>query len=242
MLRKRNSRFIFNFIILLCLSIAASDLQGYLARHEIFLAQAKAVIESDTINNPKIEVDTLLIDAGDSSGVSDSIMADSVIIEPNLDSYGTDSILIKAYAVEPIDSIKRQPPSRALLKSVLFPGWGQYSNKKYLKAVLVFTVESYVVYKSIELGNKASDWHEKWRGVPDTLTVLKSEYFRKYADYRDRRNSFLWYTALTVFLSMFDAYVDAHLAPFPDSIKKVEDVSIEMQPAEEFHISLIYRF
>ncbi len=210
------------------------------------IAQTDSVRPGEAADTGKRDIDTIsdtLLPVGfdDSTRIqADTSLADSVILEPVLYRFGPDTILIGAYIPRGVDSAKHLSPTMALLKSVAFPGWGQYSNRKYFKAGLVFAVESYFIYKSIDFGRKASDWKDKWREAEDN--TLKSEYFKKYADYRDSRNTNLWYTALTIFLSMFDAYVDAHLAPFPDQVTKPEEVSFDVTPCTQAGIYFNYRF
>ncbi len=52
--------------------------------------------------------------------------------------------------------------------------------------------------------------------------TYKSSEFNLYQESRDKRNVFLWLGALTVFVSMFDAYVDAHFADFDKTDKAFE--------------------
>ncbi len=102
----------------------------------------------------------------------------------------------------------RRSPMGALLRSVAIPGWGQYYNHKYVKSAIVFGAESFFIAKSIHWWKKTEDQYDK---------VQSSESgrdFTTYINYRDRRNDYLWLTGLAVFLSMFDAYVDAHLSGF----------------------------
>ena len=165
--------------------------------------------------------------------------SDTIIEEPDPYRPGLDTLLINAYRSTDSIASRKPSPTVTMFKSVVFPAWGQYSNRKYIKAGLVFAVESYVIYRAVDLGLQASDWRSKWKNAP---AELKGEYFRKYADSRDRRNTFLWYTALTVFLSMFDAYVDAHLAQFPKDAASSKNIQVAFAPGETPHLSLQYRF
>lgn len=201
--------------------------------------------QSDTLMPPAITdtVDKVI------EQISDTVLADtsatrrrlpeSTSLRPLMYQPGADSILINAYRTEGVIEPKKSTPTVALFKSVAFPGWGQYSNKKYLKAGLVLVVESYFIYKAVDNGRKASDWREKWKNETGTL---KDDYFNTYADYRDERNANLWYTALTVFLSMFDAYVDAHLATFPKQVPKPADLSIGGAPFDGIACNLVFSF
>ena len=86
-------------------------------------------------------------------------------------------------------------PTGTLLKSVAFPGWGQWSNGKKQKAAVYFGIESYWI-------TKALIWRHRARTADD---------LSEFAHARDRRNYFYWLTGITVFVSMFDAYADRYL-------------------------------
>jgi len=175
----------------------------------------------------------------DTSTSDTASRADSIILEPTFYRPGLDTGLVAAYRNR--TSKKREGPSPTLtmFKSVLVPGWGQVANGKYVKAGVVFVVESYFIYKWIYYAGKASDWRNKWQSASPGL---KGTYFVKYADYRDTRNSFVWYTGLTVFISMFDAYVDAHLQDFPKDIPTQAGLSLDIGSNERPGLTLKYRF
>jgi hypothetical protein len=109
-----------------------------------------------------------------------------------------------------------QRPTGKLFKSVIFPGWGQYSNGKYQKAAIFFTLETYFIIKSVHYFQKTRDRFDIYQ---ETKTDAD---FAAYDDAKDRRNKFYWYVAGTIFVSMWDAYADAHLKPF-EEIEKQED-------------------
>jgi len=170
---------------------------------------------------------------------ADTAVSDTVILEPVLYISGEDSSLISLYQSQETSKGTVDSPTVNLFKSVVFPGWGQYCNRKYIKAGVIFAVESYFIYKAVDNGRQASDWHARFQEAP---TDLKETYFSEYSGYRDRRNTFLWYTALTVFLSMFDAYVDAHLQNFPKNASGAENLSVEAGPGGETRLTLRYNF
>jgi len=172
---------------------------------------------------------------------TDTAAVDSVMLEPILYRPGPDTVLISAYRERGEISAGGISPSLTMLKSVAFPGWGQISNGKYLKAGLIMVVESYFIYKAVDYSRLASDWRDKWKAEPDT-GGLKGVYFNQYADYRDTRNSFIWYTAITVFFSMIDAYVDAHLKDFPEDIPVSDNLSLSVEPGRETRVAVSYSF
>ena len=92
-------------------------------------------------------------------------------------------------------------PEGAMLRSLVFPGWGQWYNGKKFKAVLVFATEAGIVTNSI-LQNQY---------VQQSTSDLEREY------YIDNRNLSNWVLAAAILISMLDAYVDAHLYKFDES-------------------------
>ena len=46
---------------------------------------------------------------------------------------------------------------------------------------------------------------------------------------KDSRNKYTWFVFIVSFLSMFDAYVDAHLSGFPDN-QRLGNVDLEIGP------------
>jgi len=149
---------------------------------------------------------------------------------PGSDSY---------YATRPIDSIKTQKPTAALFKSMLVPGWGQLGNRKYIKAGVIIAAETALIGAIIHYAGKASEAKRDFENLTDT--TLRAKYFRRYDNARGQRNDFSWATGVVIFISMFDAYVDAHMARFP---KQREGLALEIRPGHDRFLAagLSYRF
>lgn len=121
---------------------------------------------------------------------------------------------------EPPDSVsqleatklqRQKSPMGALMRSVAVPGWGQFYNGKYLKSVVIFGAESFFIYKAAHWWIETEDQYDLVQSLPEDQ---QASAFSLYQSYRGKRNDYLWLTALSVFVSMFDAYVDAHLSGF----------------------------
>jgi hypothetical protein len=114
------------------------------------------------------------------------------------------------------DSVRLVKPKRvpmgALLRSVAVPGWGQYYNHKYVKSAVVFGVETFFIVKAVHWWKKTEDQYNSIQQTVDPSQ--QTTRYNIYRSYRTDRDDYLWAVGLTVFLSMFDAYVDAHLAGF----------------------------
>ncbi len=120
-------------------------------------------------------------------------------------------------------------PTGALFKSVLFPGWGQYSNGKYQKAAIIFGLESFFIFKSAQYFRKTRDRFDTFQ-----QTQERSD-FDAYDDARTTRNKYYWFVAGTIFISMWDAYADAHIKPFEDV--RDDDEFWGLEPGDRHHIS-----
>jgi len=115
----------------------------------------------------------------------------------------------------------------ALFRSVVFPGWGQLYNGKYIKAALVFGVETTYIVLAADEWRKTNFHKRNFQSAPPYSPEQYWE-FDRYKFHQDRRNLYLWVISGIIFLSMFDAYVDAHLYNFDK--EKMEDLKVELVP------------
>ncbi len=125
-----------------------------------------------------------------SAGLAQSIQSDSLETR-------TDSIFAKDDTVK--SSVKS--PTGAMIRSLVIPGWGQFYNKKYFKAILVFGAEFGLLANSIYLNQQcqASDTNDE----------------REF--YINNRNLSNWWLLGVILLSMTDAFVDAHMSDFDEN-------------------------
>ena len=121
-------------------------------------------------------------------------------------------------------TIKKKNPTGALFRSVFVPGWGQFYNRKYVKAALIAGIEVYLINEVYTHWHKVT-LHEKHFTNAFDYPVYQAEEFARYEKELDRRGNASWFLAATIFLSMFDAYVDAQLSDF-DQKDKAFDVYI----------------
>jgi hypothetical protein len=112
-----------------------------------------------------------------------------------------------------INTFKKKSPTGALLRSMIFPGWGQWYNEQKIKSAIAFISEGFLVGLAIHFNKKASE------NAPCSLE-------RNF--YTDRRNLTFWLLGGVTILSMIDAYVDAYLYDFdtgPDLSMRVGVIS-----------------
>ena len=106
-----------------------------------------------------------------------------------------------------------QNPTVALFKSMFVPGLGQVGNRRYVKAIVIAGLETWFIGSAIHYGRQASGFRDQWNEASDAAS--RNVYYGLYEDRRDERNKFSWFAGITIFVSMFDAYVDAHLSGSP---------------------------
>jgi hypothetical protein len=130
----------------------------------------------------------------------------------------------------------RRSPTGALLRSMAFPGWGQLYNRKYIKGLAVIAGEGYCIVQAIRYWDLSEQAYDRF--VQEDDASLRSLYYYDYDFYQDRRNLFLWISGLAIFISMIDAYVDAHLANFDIDITP----PFEEPGGDAVTVKLTYRF
>lgn len=106
-------------------------------------------------------------------------------------------------AVLPVRAEETSPKPKksstgAVLRSLVVPGWGQFYNESYIKAVVFAGVEGALIYS-------ASHQHDQMKRFEKAGDFTREQF------YRSSRNRLFWWLAGTVLLSMGDAYVDAQL-------------------------------
>ena len=118
--------------------------------------------------------------------------------------------------------VKRLPsPKSAMIRSIIFPGWGQWYNGIKWKAALVFATETGIIGASVY-------WNNRSKKAQDELNKII---------YKDRRNQSYWFLGLAILISMGDAYIDAHLAGFDVS----PDLSFE-EENKKFKLTLSFNY
>jgi len=133
------------------------------------------------------------------------------------------------YADQPLDTAREtQNPTVALFKSMMVPGWGQIGNRQYIKAGIIIALEATLIAAIVHYAGETADAKEAFEAAEGLERELK---FQRYLDAKDNRNRNSWFLGTVIFLSMFDAYVDAHLAGFPQVSEKV---SIRLGTSEDF--------
>lgn len=133
----------------------------------------------------------------------------------------------------------RQRPTTALLKSLVIPGWGQVGNGRRLKAGIYAGLQGWFIGAAFHYGGQASDFKELYEA--STVDDQRNDYYHLYEDRRQERNKYIFFLGLTTLVSVFDAYVDAHLSGSPADQEK--QIGLQIEPiVNGAQASLSFRF
>jgi hypothetical protein len=149
------------------------------------------------------------------STITDFTLTDSLKVVDTLVFSETNLLANSNPVTSPINFEERltQKPTVALLKSMVVPGWGQVGNKSYFKAVLFAGLDAWFVGAAIHYGRQASDFRDRFENTVEINS--RNELYDLYLDRKDERNKYTWFAVIVTFVSMFDAYADAHLSGYP---------------------------
>ncbi len=104
--------------------------------------------------------------------------------------------------------VMQKSPTGAMLRSAILPGWGQFYNESYWKIPIVWGFLGYFAYKALDNNRLYKDYEGYAAADPSSRNIQIRDY------YRDTRDTYFVYMALTYLINIVDSYVDAHLFDF----------------------------
>ena len=114
-----------------------------------------------------------------------------------------------------VDSLSQKSPKIAALRSIMFPGGGQYSNDQPIIGSILSSAGIASAYLYLDFSNKYSS--------SDNLdSSIKKDYLYK-------RNRYGWWVIIVYIYGLLDAVVEAHLHPF----NKVMNENLEKSDQEK---------
>jgi len=110
-------------------------------------------------------------------------------------------------------------PWGATARSAMLPGWGQVYNEQYIKSIITFGIVADFVRKAIVFNQKYKDTRNK--------------------AFLERRSVNIWYAGLAYTLNMVDAFVDAYLYKFDETM----EINMSVVPVDDvigFNLTLSF--
>jgi len=92
----------------------------------------------------------------------------------------------------------------SLQKSLLIPGWGQITEKKYLEGILVLSAEVFCLYKVISYNHKSNDYYSLYKNADNVSNAI--EYRELTEKYDTKRNRFILAAAGIWIVNLIDIY------------------------------------
>jgi len=116
-------------------------------------------------------------------------------------------------------------PSWVMVRSMVFPGWGQLKNGAYLKALIFAGIEG-ALLERLYFEDRVSGEFE--RKAQDALpeSAERERYEWKAEKHARHRRDFIWWTGIFIVLSAGDAYVDAQLKRFDVQVQTEEEAAL----------------
>ncbi len=92
----------------------------------------------------------------------------------------------------------------SLQKSLLIPGWGQITEKRYIEGVLFLSAEIFCIYKIFSYNHKGNDYYNLYKKTDNVIDA--TEYRGLTEKYDTRRNRFILVAAGVWLVNLIDIY------------------------------------
>jgi hypothetical protein len=109
-------------------------------------------------------------------------------------------------------------PYRAMAYSALVPGGGQLYTRSYVKAALVIGVQAALISQAVSDHANMDKYNSRLDGSAGSLDLYN---LQQRNNYRNNLRSDYWWIGTTLFLSVADSFVDAHLYNFTSEKSRV---------------------
>jgi hypothetical protein len=164
-------------------------------------------------------------DSISAASAADSLPADTAAVR----APGSAPVAEQPSVARPRDAAAKPPgffstPGWVMMRSAVVPGWGQWNNRQWLKALVIGSVEWGMAYRIYD-DNRALDDLEREAIAAREAGDLEraNEVTLRYNDRLDTMVSRQWLLAGVIAYSLLDAYVDAHFRDF--------EIEFETDPA-----------
>ncbi len=119
-------------------------------------------------------------------------------------------------------------PFWSCVRSAVVPGWGQLHNGSGVKALTLFSMQSYLFARYSIAERRAAFYQNELNNPESAWGVGHLE--NKYDDFRDTRNDMVWWMTIFGLYSLIDAYVDAHMAGFDQDVADIQRITWRAEP------------
>ncbi len=135
---------------------------------------------------------------------------------------------------------EESPPERtftSLHKSLLFPGWGQFAEKRYFEGVVFLSAEIFALYKVFSYNHKGNDAYARYRAADNVADAV--QYREWTADYDTKRNQYLLVAAGVWVVNLIDIYF---IMKSKDNKRKNLRLKLESGKNKSLALTVSYQF
>jgi hypothetical protein len=135
---------------------------------------------------------------------------------------------------------EESPPEKkftSLHKSLLFPGWGQLSEKRYIEGVLFLSAEIFALYKVFTYNHKGNTAYAQYK---EAASVADAVYHRQMTeDYDKKRNQYLLVASGVWVINLVDIFFI-----MKNKEKKGKNLRLKLESGnnKSLALTLSYRF
>lgn len=126
-----------------------------------------------------------------------------------------------------------------LAASASYPGLGQFLNGREAKAAVIGAAEALLVAGLVVEDRRTRNAYRHYQ------ETREAAWFDEYSRHYDRRQTLLWWVIGAALYAMTDAYVDAHLEGFGESLSPELEGPLSIDPettSERVAVGLSVRF
>jgi hypothetical protein len=139
----------------------------------------------------------------------------------------TDSARSATSAPADTGFVMQKSPMGAVIRSAIIPGFGQLYNESYWKIPIVLGVTAYLLNGYFSQNSLYATYRDKYAATITAEQPAGELVWKQYREfYRDQRDTFAWWLAISYFIQIADAFVDAHLFDFDVSDTKHAQASL----------------
>ena len=117
-------------------------------------------------------------------------------------------------------------PLWSSIRSLVCPGLGQLHNGSEKKAIVLFSLQSYLVGRVFATERRARYYRDRMSD-PEPMWEMANLQTR-YDDLRGTRGDMIWWASILTLYAVIDAYVDAHMVGFDEDVEAVERITVGM--------------
>ena len=125
----------------------------------------------------------------------------------------------------------------SIQKSLILPGWGQISEKRYIEGVLFLSIEIFCFYKIFSYNHKGNDYYDLYKKADN---VSDATHYRDLTEkYDTRRNRFILAAAGVWIINLIDTYF---IVKKKDKKKKNLRLKFKLNENKDLAFTISYSF